>query len=367
VKKIGIVTWYGGSNYGTSLQAFALTHVVGKLGAKPYLLKKCFTWRNWGGNILRSFALSSEYNRLHGYSSQKAKKIRNFKREKFNEFGRCVGLLGRFLYKSQISSMNAVISGSDQLWNPAHTEPFLMLQGLNTKKYSYASSIGVEAIPKPLIHLYKSNLSSFEQISVREITAKNILEAIINKPIRKVVDPTFLLDKNEWIAFSNSYTMLNFDTNTPYILCYFIADNSFYWDSVGMIKQKTGIQRIVVLPMQPGHFQESDETIEDAGIQDFVYLIRHSSMVCTDSFHATAISINLNKEFLTLMRFADKDVQSQNSRLSDLLRHYQLSDRLFDGKTFPLPIGEKYISVNRILENDRKDSVEYLKAIIEGC
>lgn len=62
--------------------------------------------------------------------------------------------------------------------------------------------------------------------------------------------------------------MLNFDTNTPYILCYFIADNSFYWDSVGMIKQKTGIQRIVVLPMQPGHFQESDETIEDAGIQD---------------------------------------------------------------------------------------------------
>lgn len=39
MKKIGIVTWYGGSNYGTSLQAFALTHVVGKLGAKPYLLK----------------------------------------------------------------------------------------------------------------------------------------------------------------------------------------------------------------------------------------------------------------------------------------------------------------------------------------
>ncbi len=367
MKKIGIVTWYGGSNYGTSLQAFALAHAIGKLGAKPFLLKKKFTWRNCCGKILRSFAFSSEYNRLHGYSSRKAKKIGKFKREKFNEFVRCVGFLGRFLYKSQISSMNAVISGSDQLWNPAHTEPFLLLQGLNTKKYSYASSIGVGAIPKPLINLYKSSLSSFEQISVREITAKNILETIVNRPIRKVVDPTFLLDMNEWKDFSNAYTLRNFDINLPYILCYFVADNSSYWESVKMIKQKTGIQRIVVLPMQPGHFQKSDETIEDAGIQDFVYLILHSSMVCTDSFHATAISINLNKEFITLMRFANEDVQSQNSRLSDLLRHYQLSDCLFDGKAVPLPIGEKYISVNRVLENDRKDSMDYLKAIIESC
>ena len=367
MKKIGIVTWYGGSNYGTSLQAFALAHAVGKLGAKPYLLKKYFTWRNWAGNILRSFATSSEYNRLHGYNFNKAKKIRHFKSETFNEFCRCVGYLGRFLYKSQISSMNAVISGSDQLWNPAHTEPFLMLQGLNTKKYSYASSIGVGAIPKAQDYMYKSCLSSFEHISVREDTAKFILEDIVNKPIKQVVDPTFLLDMNEWVFFSNGYTLRKFDTQKPYILCYFIVDNITYWKSVKMIKQETGILRIVVLPMQPGHFQKSSETIEDAGIQDFIYLILHSSMVCTDSFHATALSINLNKEFVTLMRFANGDIQSQNSRLSDLLKHYQLSDRLFDGTKFPPPIGEQYIKVNHILEKDRNDSLEYLKTIIDCC
>ena len=77
-----------------------------------------------------------------------------------------------------------------------------MLQGLNTKKYSYASSIGVGAIPKAQVHLYKSCFSSFEHISVREDTAKFILEDIVNKPIKKVVDPTFLLDMNEWVLFS---------------------------------------------------------------------------------------------------------------------------------------------------------------------
>lgn len=75
MKKIGIVTWYGGSNYGTSLQAFALAHAVGKLGAKPYLLKKYFTWRNWAGNILRSFATSSEYNRRMDITSIKQRKL----------------------------------------------------------------------------------------------------------------------------------------------------------------------------------------------------------------------------------------------------------------------------------------------------
>lgn len=38
-KRIGVVTWYGGSNYGTSLQAFALCYKIKQLGATPYLLK----------------------------------------------------------------------------------------------------------------------------------------------------------------------------------------------------------------------------------------------------------------------------------------------------------------------------------------
>lgn len=34
MKRIGLVTWFGGSNYGTSLQAFALNYVILKLGAE---------------------------------------------------------------------------------------------------------------------------------------------------------------------------------------------------------------------------------------------------------------------------------------------------------------------------------------------
>lgn len=304
---------------------------------------------------------------MHGYSFEKRRKINSFKNEAFNEFRQCVGYIGRLLYGSQISRMSAVISGSDQLWNPTHTEPFLMLHNMDVKKYSYASSIGVSLIPSDKIPIYKKYLSSFEKISVREETAKNVLEKIVNVPIKKVVDPTFLLDKDEWIRFSNGCTLQNFKIQIPYILCYFIADNASYWKYVEMIKRETGIERIIVLPMQPGHFQNSLEIIEDAGIQDFIYLILHSSMVCTDSFHATAVSLNLNKEFLTFMRFTNEDVQSQNSRLVDLLKHYQLSDRLYDGTTYLSPIGERYKTINRILENDRNDSMNYLKTIIDCC
>ena len=364
-KRIGIITWYGGSNYGTSLQAFALCYKIKQLGATPYLLKKYLTWRNVMGRFLRSVTRSTQTLALYGFSQAKKYKVKCFRKRNFNQFILCFGFVGRVLYNRQIKSLNSIISGSDQLWNPYYTEPYLLLEGLKTKKFSYASSIGVTQIPKDKQILYSRNLPEFSAISVRESSAIPILKEFYNKEIFKVVDPTFLLTKNDWEKFADETSLDKARFINRYILCYFIAENDFYWDQVQELQRRENITRVIVLPMNPSHFRKQYEMIEDAGLNDFVYLIKQSALVCTDSFHATAISINLEKDFFVFPRFKKTELGSQNSRLIDLLSRYGLQDRFLRVVPGNLPQKINYSKVQGLLEMDRFESISYLNRIIE--
>lgn len=94
-------------------------------------------------------------------------------------------------------------------------------------------------------------------------------------------------------------------------------------------------------------------------------LIQHAELVCTDSFHATAISINLSIDFIEFLRFNNDDNKSQNSRIYDLLEHYQLQERIYTPhKDITQKI--KYDPIKCILEKDRIDSMAYLINAIES-
>ena len=179
------------------------------------------------------------------------------------------------------------------------------------------------------------------------------------------MDPTFLLEGNQWRHFGTKYSLHDFNLDKPYVLCYFIAEKEDYWIKVSNIMKSYQMSRVVVLPMHPSHFRTNFEIIEDAGIEDFIHLINHATLICTDSFHATALSINLNKNFITLLRFNCEQKDSQNSRLEDLLSHYDLSTQIYTDEVPNLHID--YSSINSIMDDDRADSINYVRDIINNC
>ena len=92
------------------------------------------------------------------------------------------------------------ISGSDQIWNPYQPyfiEPYFCTF-TDKKKISYASSIGTDEIDEEVIGLIKYWLSDYDYISVREERAKNILSKYTEQEITVLIDPTFLIKKDEW-------------------------------------------------------------------------------------------------------------------------------------------------------------------------
>jgi hypothetical protein len=244
----------------------------------------------------------------YGHDPGKMKKIRKF-------------ILKNFIYHNEICTnrqlaelldeTHCFLTGSDQIWNGYFSfYPFFFLNftlGHCTKKVAYASSIGTSDIPNHLTNLYKQYLEKFDHLSLREMSGVKIIKSLTGKEVRWVLDPTFILSAKEWRHFCSKEDLATVDIKESYIFCYFVGDNEWYWDAVRTIQRKTGIKHIVITPMEKSHYNSKVIIIENVGPLDFVNLIDKAELVCTDSFHATALSINLKNDFIEFLRFDEKD------------------------------------------------------------
>lgn len=272
--------------------------------------------------------------------------------------------------KSLIKKTDVFISGSDQIWNTAYKyTPMMFLDFAdNKKRISYATSIGTADIPEEYKEIIKGHLQKYQHISVRETTAANVLKTITGrKDIIQVLDPTFLLTSDSWHMFGEK---AEFRTELPdeYVFCYFVGDNNYYSQQVNDIIKRINLNHIVIATLKStSSFSiEGAIVLNDAGPMEFVHLIEHSSLVCTDSFHATAIAINLRKPFIELLRFSDEDNASQNTRIYDLLAHYDLKERIYSNKHTQWMQPIDYNRVYEILHKDRIYSLNYLSSSIEN-
>jgi len=129
----------------------------------------------------------------------KAAKFRKF--DKKIEFSNVV--LKRDEYPIGLEDrFNYFIVGSDQVWNPhydfvAGKCDFLTF-ARNYQKISYAASFGVNEIPYERKFEFAEYLKNFKAISVREKQGARIVEELVKRNAAVVLDPTLLLNENEW-------------------------------------------------------------------------------------------------------------------------------------------------------------------------
>lgn len=332
---IGLVTWSLEPNYGTVLQAYSLYHTLEKLGCKVFLLNKfdtVFTLRSFKDSIFRRLGIRRFWKYEHVRKTVKMERIKKFHRHEFRQ----KTIATKRQYGRLLKNTDIFMTGSDQLWNCYdHFIPFLFLDfAEGRKKVSYATSIGTADIPDSYRPAVKEFLLRYKKISVREETAKTVLSELTGRnDIEHVLDPTFLIDSSEWNQFGNCAAD-DFNAPEKYICCYLLGKDKHYKEYIETIQEKTGLENIIIIPSgeNPGLTFKGAVIYDNAGIREFVKILSGASFVCTDSFHGTALSINLSKQFVILKRFEDSDRESQNSRIYDLLDTLDIRNRFFDDK-----------------------------------
>lgn len=360
-KNITLVTWSGTGNFGTSLQAYALERKLENLGYRVTLVSDVNINQGWRScargirNILRGLLPKKS---CHG-------RIELWKRSHLNEIkiDNVIRLAWLRLWTS------VYVTGSDQIWNTyVEFSPgrFLAFAGKGCR-VAYASSIGTDTVNPMYAESVRKLLMKFDAIGVREEAAVRALSDLTGrKDIVRVVDPTFILGRNEWLNLAKEAKFIR-PIPTKYVFCYLIGKNPEYISQLRSVVEKIGVKDVVFVPSleSPNVFCDGVNVYDNATPSEFVYLIANAQLVCTDSFHATAMSLIFERQFVEFVRFSRDDSRSQNSRLDELLGRYNLLDRYYESWCKRPCVSINYAEVTKSISDDCQRSEMFLHNALE--
>lgn len=372
MKSIGIITIHKINNYGSVLQAYALQKACEDLGYRVEIIDYDFP------NV---FHLNNKYATASDTQPNEPKWIKALfakalvrQHKGIRSFVENYQHLSGYKYHRVEDFTNnqphydIYLTGSDQLWSPRHCngDPAFMLYFApdNALKVAYAASIGASAIPKDLKDTYSRLLSRYKHIAVRENSGAEIIKGLTGKEAAVVLDPTLLLNKDDW----NRIAVARRIVKKKYILCYFLnyTFNAFpYVDELAAdIQRQTGFE--IVRVARPPHRLSIGNTAYKIGAspEEFMALVRDAEIVLTTSFHGTAFAVNYGRPVFSIV----ENRNASDSRQVSLMHNLGLDKQIISVKDeFPAASKASYDVEKEqgILENLRVMSKSYLEKALK--
>lgn len=336
--RIGVVTYY--SNYGSVLQAYATKKLLEDNGFECDIICREYRGKGKIGYYLKAAWLELRFSlRDIGYL------MFNFRRlfkllpkdplseSSSNELGlfilselqpvRCTDKILKKIGSGDRYS--AFITGSDQVWNGFRPyKPWFFLEfAPPEKRIALSPSIGTNRIEKYNRGNFRRSISQIEYLSVREESGREMIKELTGRTALRIADPTVMLTAEEWRKLASEKGAKKFRN---YIFAHFLSQPAD--EAIRLLKSEAKNKKVLIF----AYFYEELKNIEniefvDGDPWDYISLIDNADLVCTDSFHSTMFSINLDTPFCVFKRnygaYAD-----QSSRVVSLLNIYDLSDRL---------------------------------------
>ena len=167
------------------------------------------------------------------------------------------------------------------------------------------------------------------------------------------MDPVFLLEKEDFYAVMASPL-----EKKPYVLLYSVVSNEAASRAAEEFAKKRGLQLIEIRSGKK--LGAAHKLVCDIGPSEFLRYIADAAYVLTNSFHGTAFSILLEKNFLVI------DNKARGSRITDLLQLVGLSGRLTEGDTHMFDEEIDYSAVKDKLSAEQARSQSFLLRALEG-
>ncbi len=347
--KTGIITLHHNTNYGANMQAFATCKFANEHNYNceiiDYRLKSqelkthvgswlLISWRNDKSKSLKKkiklaiallMSIPEKYMRL----------------QRFKRFRRKYCKLSDVCWNEfDVAKKNfgCVVCGSDQVWNPDITEginPIYFGDILGVKnKVSYAASMGREKYNETDETVAAKLIGKMDYVSVREEKSVEYIEKISGKKVSCVCDPVFLLERSEYIKIAKPIKI-----KKPYLLVYSVVGNNDMLNAALEFAKKKNLT--VVEICQSKNHKQGHIQLSSASPEEFLGAILNAEYVVTNSFHGTAFSIILEKDFYVF------DNKGRGSRITDLLTKAGLVDCMVQGEI----LQKESIDYDKVNEN----------------
>lgn len=368
-KSVGIITMHRVLNCGSAIQAYALQKIIQNMGFDVEIIDYKFP-NTYHKKLSKIANIRGYIKEIYGFFLNIRNRV-NFRRfyKKFFNLSEC-----HYNSKEELSlskpHYDIYLSGSDQVWNPksiALDTSFMLSWVEHGKKVAYSGSFATTHIPDEYKDAYSKALAQYDSLSVREESSLSLIKELSGKNAEFVLDPALLLDLNDW---NDVIQDADVHVEGEYILIYLLgySFNIYPWayNLISYLESKYKKQ-VVVLAMSRTYLYRLNNKyiVHKINPQNFLSLIANASLVVTDSFHATAMSINFQVPFYSLI----KDKTSKDNRVYSLLLSMNAEERAIvrDSSFDELPaINMNYDPINAKLQSLRKDSISYLLKSLNG-
>ncbi len=359
--KVTIITLQNVRNYGSALQALATQQFFKELG-----------WNVDFINYMRANISSPSIRAKNWCKGMNPLKRSIYSTLLYPTFIRQNTVFNRFLSKN-LNVQNTVVTtkkdfaklpitsdvyctGSDQTWNSEWNggvlpELFLDFVPDDVKKISYAASMGKGKLEEWEKDETRRLLQRYSYISVRENTAVEIINGLGIKGTVQVLDPTLQMDKEFWMRYTRK------PKETGYVLIYQLNTNPKFDAYASEFAKRKGL-KLLRFCTRFDQIAKCGKSLLIPEVVDFISYIAYADCVITDSFHATAFSINLNTNFISIYP------HDFGSRLASILELTELKDRhlnSYDDFSFVDNMDIDFHHANDILSKERKKAVDFMK------
>lgn len=372
--RIGILTLPLHTNYGGILQAYALQKVLQNMGHDAVVIDE---------NKQFHFSLKR---RIEMYAKGKVKRLLKGKNAIIYspEYYKLLWEertkhTGRFITKhinrkvvinvSEISEgeFDAFVVGSDQIWRARYASPFpgvanaflQFTKGWNVKRLSFAASFGTDKWEYNKLDTAVCSMMAqmFDAISVREESGVALCKDCLNVDAIHVIDPTLLLDANDYIKLIQEDT----PKNEGNLMCYVLDKGVDVESIISDIAQKKTLKPFYTNSQTENQRLSLEERIQPP-VELWLQGFRDAELVVTDSFHACVFAILHRKPFVVI-----GNKNRGMTRFESLLKMFGLEGQLvcsyedYCQKRQHLLYPINYEQVFRILKEKRSEATKFLQ------
>lgn len=362
MKKIGIVTLYTNNNIGNKLQNFAVQEILKKMGTEPKTLigdleKKDFVLSKkrvklFLKDVLSSLGIKSMGLKNYALDMKREKRFKIFSDEclilgeKINIYSFPLNIQDKYDY---------FVVGSDQVWhNWTETEEemkyFFLQFAEKNKRICISPSFGMDTLKTKYKDMYQKGLQGFLKLSCREESGIVLIRDLIGKEAELLIDPTMMLTDEEWLTLAKRP---KYFLKKKFLLVYLLGNESEYYKNIiEKIAYENELQVINILDVAESMYYLTEP-------REFLYLVKHAQMICTDSFHGCVFSILFHTNFLCFERIGS-NAENMGNRLETLLRKFNLENRFWKNISPDNLFSISFENADKVLTEEREKFSRYL-------
>ena len=309
MKNIGIVSYNincNFTNYGSALQSWALSTSLARLGVRPVLI-------DYRPDVLREADPLNPFKKMWDQDAESRRlceltmpairtnyaKFEDFYTRRFN----------RTAKKYTSSDFNDVaaderlvgfVCGSDTIFcvdefgiDDGYYANYPCMRG---RSVAYAPSFGDSHFTDETYPLLNARLANFRAIGLREVAWLSYLRAQVDVPVEKVVDPTLLLERSDFDTLAAPAS-----DAAPYVLLYARRYNPKMEAYAVRLAREKGL-RVVEISLRATNVEKGHTMRYDAGVEEFLALVRDAAYVVTNSFHGLIVAVHYRRPFVVFSR-----------------------------------------------------------------